>query len=157
MPFCVTQRASKSVCRNRPGFSYHPSGNLPALIYWFWSQMLQCLGYGTKNALIIRPPWAWRLCDPRNSSDISKSFTITLALRSLSLKKATVVAPVLRFIRPRPTKSSNDRTSLTWNSGYSTLRLKKLLEYYNLKMNVRIDSLAACFAHALLLISLFNQ
>jgi hypothetical protein len=42
------------------------------------------------------------------------------ALRSRSLKKATVVTSGMLFITPSPTNSSKERLSFTWNSSSST-------------------------------------
>ena len=157
MPFFIVQRASRSFCRNRSWFSSQPSGSLPALISLFSSRVLRCFGTGTRVASMICPPRAWRPWERRYDSNISKRSSITPALRSRTLKKATVVASGILFITPSPTNSSKERLSLTWNSSSSSLRLKKLLEYKHFEKDQRIDPLAPCIALALMRIALIKK
>jgi hypothetical protein len=101
------QQASKCFCYKRSGFLSQPSGSLPALNCYLLAG-ISLLGQRDKS----------RIEDFTTTG--LKSSSITLALRSRSLKKVTVLASGMLFITASPTHSSRERLSNTWNSSSSS-------------------------------------
>ena len=54
----TVQRASRSLCRTLAGFFAQSSGMPPALIVWFSSRVLRCLGAEIRLASTIWPDMA---------------------------------------------------------------------------------------------------
>ena len=126
----------------QPFWLFHPLfWDIHSLMVSFSFRLLSCYcftGYGTGSRVesIIWPPLASYQWTRRCWSNSSNNSSRTSECRSISQKKATVVASGNEFITPNPTKSWTERRSLTWNSSSSSLKLKS---YWSTSILKRIN------------------
>jgi len=104
---------TKSFCRSRSGFSYQPSGSIPALIFLVLVAGIALVwkrdksGIDDLTAASLQALRTQLIHEPLEEHRDDRRLS-----QSLSLKKAIVVASRMLFSTPRPTNSSKERLSL---------------------------------------------